>query len=1038
MAEMWNLTDMQKIMKQYIRFAALVATLVAGVSCMKENAVPAVREGESVELSLNVTSGALEQVIVKGWDPNVKSEATVNNLRVYIFSENGSIIGYKYFASEDLDFKSDRNATSGYDLTSALTGIKTVTGKAYIYAIANAITSQYQISDSHGSIYGDIDENNVAASGLTREKFLAATYSRQSGAYDPRDNTFMMTGYVNGGQLVTIERVAGTAGTAVISSPASDDAQRIKLYKVVSKNKLTISTAAGISFDPDYMEIHNVPRLVAMAPDGTAEASSFEDIDRVVLDENIVNFYLPENRQSANLKGNAAKWSDREKNTYSGAEKSFVNAPDSATFLVVHGRYQSGDYVGNVAYTMHLGDFGKNGSLDNYDVCRNYSYQYSLTISGVNSFIAEARRDGEGTADDPGSEGIVIKTATTGMLEVDSHYEARVMNFSMAEIKELIDDKFGYILKIHTAFGETECLIVTDEGVFDAAAYYYAMQTGNEPQLLSMIRTDGSLTNPENLLISGEPDFGWVHFVRNTGVSGTSAAASPGCRVDANHTYVDACAYPGTSNTMNVFQFLQKLYVAAKNSDTSFFDRNGYAYVTCFVDENYYPEKNWTDYVNKSDNRLLYIANSFDVSNDEKSSYAEAKYVISQKSIWTFYSMDDASICPYGVETLSEEEDESGLSMTYSKSGYDYDDWKGYTVASSYLTDMKYVTSSGTGTGTGTGRLRREGKQDLYSEAYMACTSRNRDENGDGVIEADEIKWYLAAVDQYKGIWIGEKVLPTEVKLFQPTDANWNALNTAYKASGSHDSGLKPWHFFTASSQGVFWPEEGASTSESNGSWGVASKVRCVRTLESGQAGSGKQGLKDPDAFYENPVKNSDGSYDVTIRMAEQRGFQSAPMQPSLERGEASNNDIYPKIRIDASNIGTNYTRGQIISSVSAPDDFIGAYEDVCWTGKNADASEPWRVPNEKELLLMSVLANDGSIDFSLSVTNFIWSNTYFTGLVKDPKKFNPNTTLTGSYYKAGSVGSSSGVGLVMFSNGRFSISPDKSSGTVRCVRDVK
>ena len=315
--------------------------------------------------------------------------------------------------------------------------------------------------------------------------------------------------------------------------------------------------------------------------------------------------------------------------------------------------------------------------------------------------------------------------------------------------------------------------------------------------------------------------------------------------------------------------------------------------------------------------------------------------------------------------------------------------------------------------------------------------SRNRDENGDGKIDADEVKWYLATVDQYKGLWIGEEQLPTGAKLFLPTDDNWKALNTAYSTytGKSKDASLAPWHYFTASEQAVFWPEEGASTSDYNAisTYGKASLARCVRTLQSND-----NGLSDPDVYYEQPVKNSDNTWDIKLRINSQRGLQTTPMQPSLERGEKSNNDIYNKIRVDATNLGTSYTRSQIISSVSDPDTFIGAYSDVCWTGKNGSESSPWRVPNEKELLIMSVVKADNGNQFDLSITNFLWSNTYFTGLVKDPKKFNANTTITDSYYKSGSVENSNGLGLVMFSNGRFSISPGASNGTVRCVMDVK
>ena len=448
-------------MRHYINIiSALILAALAGNSCVKESVAAIGGEGEPVELTLDVTSRALDKVIVKSWDPNDEDEAKVNDLRVYIFSESGSLVGYKYFGKADLNFSADLDSDNGYNSSATLTGIKTKTGTAYIYAIANAITSQYQVTETDAKEITNIDETDLLSSDLTRENFLAATYSRQAGSYDPRDNTFLMSGYVNNGKPVTIRRKTGGTGVAEIVSPTEDKDKRLKLFKVFSKNKLTIETgndAAGnpISFDPDYMEIHNVPKTVALLPDGTTDASDFETFERVVLDEKYLNFYLPENLQSKNKKNPISVWNDREKNTYSAAgDKSFVNAPDNATYLVVHGRYRAGDHVGNVAYTIHLGDFGEKGRLDNFDVCRNFSYQYTLKINGVNNFIAEAKKEGDGTSakDDPGSEGIVIKTTAAGMLHADCHYEARVMKFNKDEVKGLIDNNFGYILKIHTIF----------------------------------------------------------------------------------------------------------------------------------------------------------------------------------------------------------------------------------------------------------------------------------------------------------------------------------------------------------------------------------------------------------------------------------------------------------------------------------------------------------------------------------------------------------------------------------------------------------
>lgn len=1031
-------------MRHYINIiSALILAALAGNSCVKESVAAVGGDGESVELTLDVTSRALDKVIVKSWDPNDEDEAKVNDLRVYIFSESGSLVGYKYFGKADLNFSADLDSKEGYNSSATLTGIKTITGKAYIYAIANAITSQYQVTETDAKEITNIDETDLSSSNLTREKFLAATYSRQAGSYDPRDNTFLMSGYVNNGSPVTIRRKTGGTGVAEIVSPTEDKDKRLKLFKVFSKNKLTIETgndAAGnaISFDPDYMEIHNVPKTVALLPDGTTDASDFETFERVVLDEKYLNFYLPENLQSKNKKNTISVWNDREKNTYSDAGKSFVNAPDNATYLVVHGRYRAGSYVGNVAYTIHLGDFGEKGSLDNFDVCRNFSYQYTLKINGVNNFIAEAKKEGDGTSakDDPGSEGIVIKTTAAGMLHADCHYEARVMIFNKAEVKGLIDNNFGYILKIYTIFGESECLIVTGDGVYEATQYYLDKSSGKVPTPLTTFNTDGTLADPSLLLVggAGEADFNWVHFVKNTGAAPSSSPSnSPGCLITSNHTKQNVCAYPGTDKTMSVFQFLKELYVAASTDDANgFFDSDGNVYVTCFIDENYYADREWTKYANQTDSRRLYIANDFQLSKDGKSSYAEAKYVIEQNSIWTFYRLDN-SLKPYGVETISEEEEIEGFSVSYSGYSSYKDDWNGYTVASDYYKANSLYTS-GNAIKIRSASTSEPAKQDLYTDAYRACMSRNRDENGNGKIDDVEVKWYLATVDQYKGLWIGESVLPTDAKLFQPVESNWKKLNEKYVTSSN--DGLKLWHFFTASTQAVFWPEEGASTSPWGADWSKASKVRCVRTLE-----SNRDGRKDPDAFYDAPVKNADGSYDITLRVNKGAGrdFQSGPVPCTLERGEATQNKVSRKFRVDSGNLAGTFKRAQITSSTSSPDVLVKEDADVCWNKKNGSADEPWRVPNQKELLVMSVVASNNDNTFNLdNITNFLWSNTYFTGLVKNYKLFNNESQLT-AMYKSSTISEIVGIGLVMLKDSyQFTISPGTSDGNVRCVMDVK
>lgn len=969
---------MKGIMKHYIVniLVAAALTLCSLTSCVKEN-ISAPDHGEgTVYLSLNVLSGGMDQVIVKSpWDPNDDNERAVENLRIYIFSKaTGNLVGYKYFSKDDLTFTDD-SSQPGYDRTATVSNIPTSTGEVYIYAIANARTSQYKVTDD---AILDIDESNL--SHLTRETFLSATCTRQLGSINPADNRFVMSGFANNGDPVTIARKDGTTTQAEITSPTDDDRKRVKLYKILSKNKITVKTGNGVTFKPEYMEIHNVPQVYGLMRGNNVAPSGFETFDRIIWSENSYQCYLPANVQTATA--SPASFNDREKNTYDDTgKKTFVNAPANATYVVIHGKYQGGDYAGDLSYTVHLGDFSKHPA--DFSVAANSNYEYTLTIKGVNNFIAESQKIAG--ADDPGSEGVVIFKGTD-ILEVDCHYEARVMKFSMSELNQIINvDNYGYILKIQTAFCETISMIVDGEGqIYDAAEF----KTHSNPTVLTTVGTDGMPVDASKILISGNADFDWVRFVKNTGYyySYYTPSQRPGCKVSSSHAISDVCAYPGRANTQTIFEFLRDLYKAGKEQTASYFNATGSSvYVTCFVDENYYPDKNWTEYVNKSEPRRMYFANELFVSADGQSSFARAKYVVSQKSIWTFYELDPAKK-PFGLEFVSEEKAQGKNVANGTNSQQEY--WNGRASAIKNNSGNKFyddITKSAKGT------------QDLYLDAFQACMSRNRDENGNRRIDTDEIKWYLAAVDQYKGIWAGEEALNTDMRLFKASASEWVALNDAFTNNGG-DAGLSPWHYFTCSPANTFWAEEGCAT----GVDGSATMVRCIRTLE-----SKANGLGEADKYYEyDPATET-----VTMLLNSDalRSAQSGGFQTYFERGKDSNK-LYKKFKIASANLSGTYKRNQVISTAKGSG-FINASDDVCQ--KAAEYGGSWRVPNQRELSIMSAVNNETFIN--------LFSCTSFTGVQS-------------GYYKGG-TGNEYGF-VLAGAQMTVAVGANASYG-VRCVMDV-
>lgn len=558
------------------------------------------------------------------------------------------------------------------------------------------------------------------------------------------------------------------------------------------------------------------------------------------------------------------------------------------------------------------------------------------------------------------------------------------MKFSMSELNQIINvDKYGYILKIQTAFCETISMIVDGDGkIYDAAEF----RTQSNPTVLTTVGTNGMPVDASKILISGdEADFDWVRFVKNTGYYSSYYTPSqrPGCKVSSSHAISDVCAYPGRTNTQTIFEFLRDLYKAGKEKTASYFNATGSSvYVTCFVDENYYPDKNWTEYVNKSEPRRMYFANELFVSADGQSSFARAKYVVSQKSIWTFYKLDPA-LKPFGLESVSEEKAQ-GVNVVSGMNRLE-EPWDGRASAISNNRNKGFYASS----------TKSTGKQDIYKDAYKACMSRNRDEDGDGTINENEIKWYLASVDQYKGMWAGEEAFDADARLFKATESEWTDLKTAFDSNGGNNNGaLKKWHYFTCSHADTFWAEEGCAT----GTDGSATMVRCIRTLV-----SNSDGLESAETYY----SYKDNIVELKLNDVALRTHQSGGFQTYFERGKDSNK-LYKKFKIASANLtGGPYSKTQVISTAKGSG-FINASDDVCQ--KAAGYGGSWRVPNQRELSIMSAV-NKNLTD--------LYSCTSFTGVQS-------------GYYKGG-TGNEYGFVLA----GTQMTVAISTTYNVRCVMDV-
>lgn len=140
------------------------------------------------------------------------------------------------------------------------------------------------------------------------------------------------------------------------------------------------------------------------------------------------------------------------------------------------------------------------------------------------------------------------------------------------------------------------------------------------------------------------------------------------------------------------------------------------------------------------------------------------------------------------------------------------------------------------------------------------------------------------------------------------------------------------------------------------------------------------------------------------LRPAQLGGFDTY-----FERGSGkANNLLYKKFKIADANLTGTYYRNQVISTAKGSG-FINASDDVCQ--KAAGYGGAWRVPNQRELSIMSAVDN-GTFKNLFSCTSF--------------------TGVQSGYYKGGTGDE---YGFVLAGT-QMTVAVNTSYG-VRCVMDV-
>ena len=336
--------------------------------------------------------------------------------------------------------------------------------------------------------------------------------------------------------------------------------------------------------------------------------------------------------------------------------------------------------------------------------------------------------------------------------------------------------------------------------------------------------------------------------------------------------------------------------------------------MTAFVNEYYYEEDPlehrfvrdlWKQFVNKP-MRYMHILSRSRHSADGESTTFGATFTIQQKSIQCIYNIDYPDLkSAWGVET---EEDDKECGATLYSPGWKAGkvstpkDFRGNTSISNGRQntmkewkmldkdgDVLYLGQEGNDlarwdnylnlTATNADTLFRrvvDGKTVLVDYRYLrwSCMSRNRDNNGNGVIDPDEIRWYMGADTQLLGLFLGSYGIEAEARLYQKSaqdrlsdDRNvWRqhvVASTIYPERDNSDVNAR-----------CVWAEEGLCGSDlsfystKDGSTDIFS-TRCVRNL--GYFVDETDG-KEKDITYADPETEPDQVIQVTRRHRDELG----------------------------------------------------------------------------------------------------------------------------------------------------------------------
>ena len=426
------------------------------------------------------------------------------------------------------------------------------------------------------------------------------------------------------------------------------------------------------------------------------------------------------------------------------------------------------------------------------------------------------------------------------------------------------------------------------------------------------------------------------------------------------------------SELLSVEELLTELNKWAKGENSLLAPTNeGAIEFVCFVNEYYYQSIMWPEFVNTLDREFFIMDKTQKQTSGGNSTLtSDASFVIKQHSIQTIYDLNKGEdYNAWGIETINE----TGLLNT--------------TTNPSKIKDIAYgrlnlPDFSGKGWSTFLDYSKESNSnqmKDDYKNAYYACLQRNRDENGDGVIDSKEKKWYLASSGQYISLWLGRSSLSAESSLFNIDD--WVKEGFAKNIPAKY-------HYIPSNNDGkvVFWAEEGITIgNDDSHTTGKIRNYRCIRDLNmKGMDENNLDRKKAPETLFK--ISSVDPkALTVTFDYLNANSLKPAPSMNELDPHKERDHDlnrVYKSFCIVRGSVSSNQVGGTWKAKTNLTN--------PCNRIMNEHG---WRMPNQAELSVIYLVGTDASAYGSYKKNEFnglkgqtVFARTSYSGIAKNGK----------------------------------------------------